>query len=440
MVTVEIRHSTINVLGRNARGYWSSLLLTAPHLPYRVNMKKLYVGIDVHRQKHQVALIPLAALEKPDSTWRKLKTIEIENNEDDFESLCSTISLHVSDVNEVAIIMDYVGQHYSEPLTYFLSSRGFAIHYLETKGVKAAKERLFDEENKSDTIDARFFAYLMYLRDVHSFSFRISENNPDLGSKAAALNSLILQRQQFEKLSVQTSNRLHQYFLAVFPEGEAQYYRQLLKIAEKYPTPEDMLKDGLKHAPRLWKKHREGLLSLAAHTVGIPGETYRWIIRELAIQRNQALLKKDALTKIINQEVTTHPYGAILLTFPKFGELAAAHIIGTVKDIEKWPDKKKIRKALGIYSRQTQSGNSRYHSHRAREGNRHAKAVLFQVCLRCIMKNTPDNDFKDYYLRQVVKNKPKMKAIVSTMGKMVEIIHHCLQTGEAYEYKGIYKH
>ncbi len=52
---------------------------------------------------------------------------------------------------------------------------------------------------------------------------------------------------------------------------------------------------------------------------------------------------------------------------------------------------------------------------------------------------TADSDFKDYYLRQVARGKPRMKALVSTMGKLAEIIYHCLQAGETYVYQGVYK-
>jgi len=31
-----------------------------------------------------------------------------------------------------------------------------------------------------------------------------------------------------------------------------------------------------------------------------------------------------------------------------------------------------------------------------------------------------------------------MKALVSTMGKLAEIIYHCLKTGELYQYQGKY--
>ncbi|NQS89595.1 transposase [Patescibacteria group bacterium] len=45
-------------------------------------------------------------------------------------------------------------------------------------------------------------------------------------------------------------------------------------------------------------------------------------------------------------------------SFPFLDEIAAATIIDIIKNIERWPDKKKFKKALGVYSSLTQSGGS----------------------------------------------------------------------------------
>jgi hypothetical protein len=50
-----------------------------------------------------------------------------------------------------------------------------------------------------------------------------------------------------------------------------------------------------------------------------------------------------------------------------------------------------------------------------------------------------DNDFRDYYLRQLARSKPKLKAMVSTMGKLAELIYYCLSNGKYYEYQGKYR-
>ena len=183
------------------------------------NKRKLYVGIDIHSREHKVALVPIALLESPGTAWRKLKLVNIRNNISDFEHLHATIRSHISSTEEVAIAVDHTGGHYSEPVVHFLQAKGYTVYHLETRVVKAARERLLDQESKSDVIDATSAAYLLYLRDVHGLSFRIQATTPELGSKAAALNSLVLQRWQFNKLASQATNRLHQLLIAVFPEG-----------------------------------------------------------------------------------------------------------------------------------------------------------------------------------------------------------------------------
>jgi hypothetical protein len=89
------------------------------------------------------------------------------------------------------------------------------IMYLFIKiwsGVVYPKERLLDEQSKSDNIDAAGAAYLLYLRDVHGLSFRISVVMPELGSKAIVLHHLIIQKQQYNKQATQLTNSLPSYW------------------------------------------------------------------------------------------------------------------------------------------------------------------------------------------------------------------------------------
>ena len=92
----------------------------------------------------------------------------------------------------------------------------FAVSQVGRATESASRESFLDEESKSDAIDSASAAYMLFLRDAHGLSFRISETTPELGSKAAVLNSLVLQRLQFNKLATQATNRLHQFLLAVF--------------------------------------------------------------------------------------------------------------------------------------------------------------------------------------------------------------------------------
>ena len=64
--------------------------------------RKLYVGIDIHAREHKVALVPIALLEQPGASWRKVKPLSIKNNISDFERLDTAIRSYISYPREVA--------------------------------------------------------------------------------------------------------------------------------------------------------------------------------------------------------------------------------------------------------------------------------------------------------------------------------------------------
>ena len=202
----------------------------------------------------------------------------------------------------------------------------------------------------------------------------------DLTSDAAILKSLVLQRWRFTKLSQQATNRLHQFLLAVFPEGEKDYFPQLVRVLPHYPTPREIRQSGDLGRIRMSQRHRQGILTAATSTVGVENDIYRWMIRELSLQRASALEKIKQLDTMLAEQVRRHPYGPVLLSFPYLGPLTAATVIGITKDIASWPSKKKFRKALGVYNNYTQSGAGSMRTRRGKEGSRYGRRALFLAC------------------------------------------------------------
>jgi transposase len=125
----------------------------------------------------------------------------------------------------------------------------------------------------------------------------------------------------------------------------------------------------LKDIENLRPKDKEIIMALAAQSVGAPGDLYRELIKDLSRQRMEVIARREALTAIIEKEVAAHPYGSILLSFPCFGAVAAAAIIGVVKDIDRWPNKKKLKKAWGVYGKLNQSGTAFGKIRQGKEGN-----------------------------------------------------------------------
>jgi len=61
-------------------------------------------------------------------------------------------------------------------------------------------------------------------------SFRVSATAPEVGSRSATLKALLSERLLYVKLKAQSTNRLRQYLLAVFPEGEGEFFGYLKKV------------------------------------------------------------------------------------------------------------------------------------------------------------------------------------------------------------------
>lgn len=404
------------------------------------NIHLLYIGIDSHSKLQKAALIPAATLQKGTKDLKKCEILDIHNNISDFQLLHRTIRKYTRCTDEVIIGIDSCGI-YTSPLAYYLKNQKYKVFYMEQNMSKASRGYIFGLENKSDVIDAARIAYLLYMKDVSGSLFNTTALRlPDFDSRANRLHSLVLHRQQYNKLITQLTNKLHVFLTGIFPEGEEKYFTQLLKILPKYPTPRDISRSrGMRKIKGIGISTEIEIKEIARKTVGIPSEDYRDLILNICKQREQAVVWRKEITDLMNEEVSEHPYGPILLSFPRLGIITAATLIGTIGDIKRWSNDKKLKKAVGTYSSFQQSGKYLSSSRKGTRGSRLSKSALYQVVILCLPDNAPENDFRDYYRRKVFRGKKKMTAIVATMGKLTEIIYHCLKTGQPYVYQGIYK-
>jgi transposase len=403
-------------------------------------VSKLYVGIDAHSEVHKVALMPASLFEEPSLDLRQSKIVDIENTKKDYRYLSKIIGRYSGDPTQVIIGIDSCG-FYSMPLTQYLQSQDYQVYYMDQKLRKITRNYLFGAESKNDTIDAIRIANGLYLKDVTGSLLGSAQlKTPDFSSRASILRTLVLHQHLYTKLTVQATNRLQGILSAVFPEAESSYSSTLLRILPYYPTPQEIARShNIKRVKRISEENRKTIIALAKNTVGIPSQPYRSLILDLCYQRSHALNRKKEITKYIEKEVDEHPYGTILLSFPGFGHITAATMIGAIGDINRWASDKKLKKAFNLYTVFQNSGKSKKIQAKGKQGSRMEKAVLFQTVLRCIKQGAPENDFRDYYLHKVEKGKPKMSAIVATMGKLTEIMYHCLKTDESYSYQGIYR-
>jgi len=86
---------------------------------------KVYVGVDVHRHEHRVAIMPIAFLHRSGSKWKQAKFLTIKNDSGSFKRLDAAIREHLVYPDEAVIAIDHTGGHYSEPLVWFLQRQQY---------------------------------------------------------------------------------------------------------------------------------------------------------------------------------------------------------------------------------------------------------------------------------------------------------------------------
>ncbi|MBL7125901.1 MAG: hypothetical protein ISS58_01655 [Dehalococcoidales bacterium] len=86
-------------------------------------------------------------------------------------------------------------------------------------------------------------------------------------------------------------------------------------------------------------------MNLAENSIGVPGDNYAWLIRELGILRTDLISKCEIITSAIQKQLDANPYAEVLNSFPLLGTIATATIIGILKNIDNWANKKKLKKS-----------------------------------------------------------------------------------------------
>jgi hypothetical protein len=286
-------------------------------------------------------------------------------------------------------------------------------------------------------------AYYLYARDVLKRRLRVSTTKAELGEESQALKQMVLHRWSIQKAINQSTNRLHQLVIETFPEGEAEYFDQLLKIIPVYPTPRAILEESnnLAEFKGMRKNSKADILSLAGETVGVPGEHFERSITTIAVQRQDLVAKLDEITQKLEIMVAEHPYGKILTSFPQMGTVSAATLIAVIKDINLYPNDRKLQKTLGcapgvkVQSGQ-KNGKNKGKLKKVYSGSNDARRVIYQNIYGCINPKAKPNDARDLYQKLKEKGRAGPSAIMRCSVVLCEQIYYCLSNGVFYEYQG----
>lgn len=351
------------------------------------HMLEYYVGIDISKFKHTIAII--------DSNGEiRKKSFNISNDLKGFNLLLNELN-EIGQKNQIKIGMEATG-HYMNCLVNFLNRNDYKVQIINPYLVSRFRDSETNNGAKTDKLDAILVATYLRKHDFNS-SLPISYNILEIRKIERAKYFLFADK-------IRVYNHILRYLDELFPElipflekgedGKKKYGRNILEskttrwILSNYCTPSDFAKTRFETAEKLRKMSKGSfsfrrytqLREIAKNSIGFGTENNKLIINSLI---NQV----EVIEKNINDlneklEIIMNELNSPLLSIPGMGMNLAAMIIGEIGDIKKFSNPEKLVKFAGLDVNVYQSGTINKRGKISRYGS----SILRYALSLCVQK------------------------------------------------------
>jgi transposase len=405
----------------------------------------LYVGLDVGRRAHVVSAIPRAAME--DGSWERAPVRRVVANADGFTELIDWLA-GLGTVDATVVACEPTGGWYTRTVVAWLEVRGYRVTWLQNWALHERRQLAIGKQTKTDALDARLLARLLYERDRLGGTRGLLQRRP---ASAEALRLLV--RNRLKLVTLRTRYRLQLGVLedVVFPELK-EFFRShstgqiAREILELFPTPAALAAASPDQLAPLCKGQGRGvrlarrlhdLQALAANSVGLVDDTgelltlQRWLLRQLRIV-DEEIDNADATIGVALQGWPHHDR-AILASFPCMSIHRQAVLFSTMGDWRSFQSDRQLRKLIGWYPEARESGTSVSKHRLGEKGNRLARREVWLWAVGLLSPKTPPTPFRAYYERLRARGVRGNVAVGHVAGKLISVVFHCLKTGEHYD-------
>ena len=399
-----------------------------------MNPNTLYVGIDIAKHKHDIAVM---------NKDKKLlsKVFVITENRSGYEQLCAKLAALEARHNaqSLRIGMEATGDYWKN-LYHFLNNQSpnyllTVINPIQTKAFGKTELR----RAKTDPVNAKDIALFMIEKSPLPSVNRLplSESLKDLDTQIS------IQRKQRTMMI----NKLRIELAKVAPEIEAAIpdlnAKRILTLLEHFPTAEliqnasiEQLRS-LRYGKRQWRLPYSVLTkikTLAENSIAHKkGEGSGWVVQALvrticASQKEEELLKEqiDRLYRNIN------PQGSLLSSVPGISKQTAVILETYIGDVKRFSNRRQFVAYFGLNPTVSQSGKSiKKASRLEKKGSPRVRQILFLAVMNMIVHKK--NPIYEQYQRMLKAGKPKLVAICAGMRKLLLVIFALLTKKQKFD-------
>lgn len=406
----------------------------------------LFVGIDVGRHHHQVAAVSRDRME--DGSWERVGVRKVAANAMGFRQLLEWLESSGPPAEQVKVGVEPTGGWYARTVVAWLETYGYQIDWLQNWAVHQRRQLILGKQTKTDALDARLIARLLYERE------QLGQSRAFLRPAYPGTESLrMLVRNRLKLVNFRTRYRLQLGAVedVLFPEFKVFFQaRSTGKTArlllEHYSTPAELATADPQEVARVVvKEGRAAVLArrlgelrqLAAESAGLVQDidhvlrVQAWLLRQLRILDQEI----EAVDVTIADALTSWPAETLVIlhSFPHMSGLRAAVLLSAIGDVKSFGSDRELRKHLGWYPEVVESGTSVHRYRLGQKGNRIARREMWLWVMTLIKPNCQPRTFREYYSRLRERGVPAKVAVGHVAGKLISVLFFCLRAGEPYD-------
>ena len=406
---------------------------------------RAYVGIDAGRRQHVVVVISRERMEN--GSWDRVGARHIPTSSRGFRELSEWLGSLGLAPAQIAIGCEPTGGWYSRTVAAWLERHGYVVSWLQNVELHDRRRLLIGKQTKTDALDARLIARLLYERDSFGLRRGFLHRPP---RSTDALRLLVRSRHQMIKQRSRHRLQLNAVVDVLFPEFKDFFStsitgRAARRLLEEFPTPHhifkanaDALRRALIEASAQRKLAMLSDLQRAAHdsaglVEGIEPIVLAesWLLRQLRLVDQQI----DEVEQALANALASWPARdrAVMASLPLMTIIRQAVLLSAIGEIASFQNDRQLRKYLGWYPELKESGTSVSQHTLGLSGNRLARREFWLWSMQLLTPLTPATPFRAYYQRLRDRGMPGSTALGHLAGKLVSVLFYCLRRGELYD-------
>lgn len=379
----------------------------------------LYVGIDIAKNKHDLACI--------DETGEAMITnFRFANSYQGFHQLKLKLEQLSPITQDVQIALESTG-HYNDNIVVFLRELGYNVFAYNPFIIKQFAKSQSLRKTKTDRKDALLIARKLR-SDVTPEYYQTDKSMDELKELTRYQNRLIQSRSKCKNLYIRLLDIIFPELHRVVSNLHNHFVYELLT---KYPSAQKIARarfSSLLKIKRLTADKAHQIQEIAKQTIGNAST----VLSLELIQLIESIQHYDKQINQVQEEINLLmiELNSPITSIPGIGSRLGAIILAEIKNIHNFKNPNQLQAFAGLDPAIYQSGQIDNTGHMVKRGSSYLRYALIQAA-KLISMYSPH--FKAYLRLKISQGKHYNVAVTLVAKKLIRIIYHLLKNNQTFD-------